>query len=157
MYVRLFTENVQAGAYHPRSDLRNNIEEWEDHNMRRSEIAVAKDLIVIRPDKDFVMDPQGDFHEETVIKAMQSLSQVNVVFNMDNVEFIDSYSAGILLKFSSAVKAKRGFFAVYNMKEGPRKTIERLRLINILNVHTDAEGCFENLAVSNAADDELAS
>ena len=125
--------------------------------MRRSEIAVAKDIIVIRPEKDFVMDPLGDFREEKIIKAMQNLSRVNVVFNMDNVEFIDSYSAGILLKFSSAVKANRGFFAVYNLKEGPRKTIERLQLMNILNVHTDAEGCFANLAALNGKRGELAS
>lgn len=125
--------------------------------MRRSEIAAAKDLIVIRPDKDFIMDPQGEFIEDVIIKTMRSISNMNVVFNMDRVEYIDSYNVGILLKFSNAVKANRGFFAVYNMKQGPRKTLERLRLINILNVQTDIEGCFENLAAYNRTHGELAS
>jgi len=110
------------------------------------EIGVSRDLIVVRPEGDFVVEAGNSIERSLVEKSYGAQFPRNVIFNMDGVGFIDSSGAALLLKISRMVVSNGGYFAIYNLNRGVGKTLELLRLDCLLNVCRTIEDCFSRLA-----------
>jgi anti-anti-sigma factor len=107
--------------------------------MNRYSLFRQEDLIVVRPEGE--IDSRS--YPELENKLMEVMSpRHKVIFNMQNVDFMDSKGVVFMLRMREVVEINGSYFAIYNVSENVGKILRRLQIEKILNVCGDVEKCF---------------
>lgn len=106
--------------------------------MENYELKMESDMIVVAPEGEITSRSYPEFEEKLTVCADSSM---NVLFDMQNVTFINSVGIVFLLRMREMAEREHAHFVMYGLSSNVERIVRRLQLIELLNVVDNIEIC----------------
>ncbi len=81
---------------------------------------------------------------EQVRDTIEKENVNNIIFDMTDVDFIDSAGIGFVVSIYKTLKGRNGKFALCGLKTKPKEVFSLTRLDKIIKIYDDLETAIEN-------------